>query len=429
MKVKNVSLTLVGNEQDIIETFVRTNMNYLDEMYIIFWNSIDNSKAIINRLINEELNIHVLNGVGEVFSTFQQEKIVTWGVRKIQKIFNTNFNLFVLDSDEFIVIESKFTENFINRENQVYRVPRREIIFDGYNYEHCNPLLREYIARKKLQSQKSIIFNLNPNFNVNFGIGQHYIRYNNERMSTEIEYTGIDKGIRIDHFPVRSPEQFISKNLIGWSEYLKAYSHIAEQKNPVGVHWKKAYNWIIENDYKITSSMLEEYLYHTHFRDENGILNNDSIYITNSVPFKNVKIKYGYLAKSFVSTLASAITLIEANKKKTNRSFSIMDSPQENLELVGNSKIFALDTIPIIRRDGNTVYISGAVKGVTTINSVVAKVPIELAPNRNTQFVSVSSKNGVSGWQLDPHGNLKIIFNSLPLKYNTWLPFNFTYII
>lgn len=426
MKSRNVSLSLVGNEQDIIETFIRANFNYLDEMFIIFWNSIDNSRNIINALITEGFNINILDGVEKVFTTFQQEKIVTWGVRKIQSSFQENLNLFVLDSDEFIVVENEFSTDV---ENQVYRVPRREIIFDKYNYEHSNEYNNNYIARKKLQSQKSVIFNLDSEFKIEYGIGQHYVRYDNERLSNEIEFTNLDNGIRIDHFPVRSPEQFINKNLVGWSEYLKAYANLSTQKNPVGVHWRNAYNWIIANNYKITPDSLEEYLYHTHFRSENGILQNDSVYKTDNFSARNINLKYNYMAKNFVSTLAMAISTIEKNKKSSHTQYSIMDSPQEEIQLIGSARVFGKDTVPIIRRDGKTIYISGAVKGVTKLNSFVAKIPIELSPNRNTQFVSISSKSGISGWQLDSQGYLKLISNSLPLKSNTWLPFNFTYII
>ena len=55
--MKIVSMTMVGNERDIIESFVRYNSNFVDEMLLIVSNSIDNTLQIINNLIVEGYKI------------------------------------------------------------------------------------------------------------------------------------------------------------------------------------------------------------------------------------------------------------------------------------------------------------------------------------------------------------------------------------
>jgi len=51
------SISVVKNESDIIESFVRYNLQHLDHMYIIDHNSADSTAAIINKLIGEKLPI------------------------------------------------------------------------------------------------------------------------------------------------------------------------------------------------------------------------------------------------------------------------------------------------------------------------------------------------------------------------------------
>lgn len=52
--MKIVSLTQVGNESEIIESFIRYNSNFIDKMFILPVCSVDNTLTIIRELIAEK---------------------------------------------------------------------------------------------------------------------------------------------------------------------------------------------------------------------------------------------------------------------------------------------------------------------------------------------------------------------------------------
>ena len=53
---KIISITMVNNESEIIESFIRYNYNFLDEMVIIDNGCTDNTIKIVNKLISEGFN-------------------------------------------------------------------------------------------------------------------------------------------------------------------------------------------------------------------------------------------------------------------------------------------------------------------------------------------------------------------------------------
>ena len=59
MNKKLVGLSMVRNESDIIETFIRHNLTLLDELHIIDHNSSDNTREILTHLKQEGLPIHI----------------------------------------------------------------------------------------------------------------------------------------------------------------------------------------------------------------------------------------------------------------------------------------------------------------------------------------------------------------------------------
>ena len=55
--MKLVSITILKNESDIVESFIRYNLNILDEMIILDNGSCDETIEIIRKLQNENLPI------------------------------------------------------------------------------------------------------------------------------------------------------------------------------------------------------------------------------------------------------------------------------------------------------------------------------------------------------------------------------------
>ena len=104
MSKKRVGLSMVRNESDVIETFIRHNLTLLDELHIVDHNSSDNTREILTLLKQEGLPIHIYH-YNEL--EYAQERIMN---QMMQYILNNDANIdyiFPLDADEFIYCPSR----------------------------------------------------------------------------------------------------------------------------------------------------------------------------------------------------------------------------------------------------------------------------------------------------------------------------------
>ena len=104
MNKKLVGLSMVRNESDIIETFIRHNLTLLDELHIIDHNSSDNTREILTLLKQEGLPIHIYH-YNEL--EFAPERVLN---HMMQHILNNDADIdyiFPLDADEFIYCPSR----------------------------------------------------------------------------------------------------------------------------------------------------------------------------------------------------------------------------------------------------------------------------------------------------------------------------------
>lgn len=108
---KLVGISMVRNESDIIEAFVRHNLTLLDELYIVDHDSTDNTKEILNKLKEEGLPIYL--------SSYNDLEFVP--VRILNNLMKDILGkdpdvdyIFPIDADEFIYCTSrKQLENFL----------------------------------------------------------------------------------------------------------------------------------------------------------------------------------------------------------------------------------------------------------------------------------------------------------------------------
>ena len=106
MNQKLVGLSMVRNESDVIETFVRHNLTLLDELHIIDHNSSDNTREILTLLKEEGLPLHIYH-YNEL--EYAQERILNNIMRHIINNDNSIDYIFPLDADEFIYCHSRET--------------------------------------------------------------------------------------------------------------------------------------------------------------------------------------------------------------------------------------------------------------------------------------------------------------------------------
>ena len=237
---KIVSITMVKNECDIIEMFVRHNLKMLDEMYIIDHMSTDNTMNILLNLKNEGLPIHILKYNSYAYN---QGMLLTNFQNKLRKEKKADFILF-LDSDEFIFLNNRkeFEDSLIKEEETSYQM-----------YE-LNYLVREGDEDKDLPLHEKITYRINQvgafksiinvayheNEDIKATEGGHYIFYN--RVS-DLPLKGI--GPHLAHFPYRSKAQMNSKILVGGLSYIIANN--SAKHGLTGAHWFDLYRKIIDN--------------------------------------------------------------------------------------------------------------------------------------------------------------------------------------
>ena len=71
IKMKIVSFTMVNNESEIIESFIRYNYNFIDEMVVIDNGCTDNTIKIVNELIKEGFKIKVYDESLEAYNQYR----------------------------------------------------------------------------------------------------------------------------------------------------------------------------------------------------------------------------------------------------------------------------------------------------------------------------------------------------------------------
>lgn len=101
--MKIVSFTMVNNESEIIESFIRYNYNFLDEMYIIDNGCTDNTIKILHNLKNDGYEIVIYDESLEAYDQFRLDN------KYLNKIIEeSNPDLIIpLDADEFIISDQK----------------------------------------------------------------------------------------------------------------------------------------------------------------------------------------------------------------------------------------------------------------------------------------------------------------------------------
>lgn len=214
-----VSITVVKNEVDIIESFVRYHVNIFDKMIILNNDSTDGTDHIIKKLIEEGLPIFLL-------SNNEYLNVINCFNLLLKKAFN-EFNadiVSILDADEFIISNQDNPRNIINNiDKSVYhKVKRRTYVPTVYdNSDNFIPSRITFSRNQNLEFIHKIILTkeLFDKFDVELIMDNHNLCLINS-LYKEIDFTN-NLDLNIAHFPLRSINQSIDKIL---KIYLDLYS-------------------------------------------------------------------------------------------------------------------------------------------------------------------------------------------------------------
>ncbi len=221
------AISMVRNEADIIEAFVRHTLTFADHLFICDHNSSDNTQKIIKLLIQECLPITLYEYMGTAQT---QSEIMS---QLMQVAFQKHFSLVIpLDADEFIIPSDEKTDLY----TYLHSLSSNKGYFiSSIDYKLPNDVpifaLSQNCLRKSNINTKKILLSRQQFIRTGYVIsqGNHMLLDEN---GEEI-ILPICLQAHIAHFPYRCQNQFISKNVAGWlSNVCKYTTHTY-----MAVHW------------------------------------------------------------------------------------------------------------------------------------------------------------------------------------------------
>lgn len=236
-----VSVSMIKNEADIIELFVRNNLQYLSEMYIVDHQSNDRTVEILRSLKNEGFPIRIFsyNSYG-----LDQAAVFSTMLNKIKDSGVADYVMFT-DSDELIYSPSK--EAFQNEIAQMGETSM-DILSNDYVVKDTDAGLyafphdkMRYMSAVPLPMGKCIVnLKLYTNESLSVDEGGHSYFVNGGRVSLP----KLPRAL-LSHFRYRTHEQLISKIVLGSLSYM--IRNISMQYGFIGYHWFSPFNNFIAN--------------------------------------------------------------------------------------------------------------------------------------------------------------------------------------
>jgi len=282
---KIVSITMVKNESDIIESFVRYSLNIFDEMIILDNGSSDNTLEILNLLKNENSPLHIIIDENK---EYDQANIMNKLLLKA--VYEHSADIIVpVDVDEFLISESGNPLDELKNlgDNSFYYIKWKTYIpdFEKNLDEKFIPSKITHVRDENLEKYYKVILSneLVTKYNVKLTTGNHDLIIG-EKSKDKVKPT-INNNLKFAHFPIRSKEQALSKILVGWLQMITKNYY----KEGDGRHWEKIFNEIVENRKITNEDVIEFSKQYALFDEKNITVFEDSMDLSFC---ENVQIKY-----------------------------------------------------------------------------------------------------------------------------------------
>lgn len=247
--VNAVCLTMVKNEQDIIEPFLRHNRPYFDAMIVLDNGSTDRTRNIA---------LDVAREIGSIFvsdirtTVYDQGKIMSRAAAFVQSAFFADF-MFFLDADEFLIGASP---EDLHRRLQELRVGtaarlqwRTYLPDPKGDANAAQDVLKTITWRRAVErpAHSKVALRLggqlDPRIRIAQGAHNAINHFGRHIRTTEIE------GVCIAHLPVRSKAQLLAKGVNGWRANLaRANRHPAE-----ALQWKRLHDIYFDVDQPLSA--------------------------------------------------------------------------------------------------------------------------------------------------------------------------------
>jgi hypothetical protein len=292
--MKCVGISVVKNESDIIEIFIRHNLKYLDHLYIVDHRSQDNTLEIISNLKNEGYNLEISRNSSP---RHVQAEVFNKLIREIDADFIT-----FIDADEFLVskdfqgVLSSLPDEKVSFINWHNYLPHKS---DNKNENNVLKRIKYKLSPPDTNQHKALIPNKiysNPNSFVL--LGGHEIYYKIDKELKVASYQTISS-IHLAHFPGRSLDQMKKKVFGNWlsklADPLHASGKLQDNEIPTDHHWKFLFDLFRDDsvtEEQAIGALREVYTRYSSNKNElkivyDPVLNNDVLKydIKNSEPF------------------------------------------------------------------------------------------------------------------------------------------------
>lgn len=218
LQMKLVTVSIIRNEADILETFIRYHCQIVDHMIVINHRSTDASPRILQLLKKEGLNLKLADNTA---LEQPQRSALTCAMRKAVRELGADWVL-PLDADEFVGTQDEGTV----RENigsfpcdQVIRIPWRTYVpMPSDDLQEHNILKR--ITHQRSAEPRRFFKVLVPAVlagmrGVALGFGSHKISGRAFFRRKDLPSVETNRLV-LAHFPVRSGDQITTKAITGW---------------------------------------------------------------------------------------------------------------------------------------------------------------------------------------------------------------------
>lgn len=345
--MKIASISMVKNEADIIESFVRHTLRFVDVMYIIDHFSTDNTWIILNKLQAEGLPLILSRYMETDYSQSEVTTNLMW-----QSIKDGADWVLPLDADEFIVSGNDDVSVDTCRAmlraldvGSLHSWLHIEYFFDDEREESFSlqrSLVKgivsngRYIANNRHVAGKVILSKEIINtYQLKIGMGNHYVVVG--QGEDEKFYNGVTlPDIHLAHFAYRSEGQLQSKGVIGWLHTVCKYSMLTEK----AFHWQGIFQQVMSGQGRLLDAKRAE------LSLEPAIFSGD---------WCNVQLRYGELSHTefSVKLMQAALSLAD----EANWLHLQLRAPIVDILVVGNSGEDAQKkTLESIYQQSYTVY-------------------------------------------------------------------------
>lgn len=260
--MKIAIIAAIKNEEDIVESFVRHNLNFADELHLIDHSSGDNSAEIVQRMIAEGLPVTIASSAHAIQ---EHAHVISRTAREL--FANADF-VVPLDADEFIFSGSRAAfEAELGKigPGQAGLMAWKTYLLGsakGPDYLREAGLRRtnEYVSYGKVAIRGSVLKERGG-----FSLGNHLAFDASGRPLPTVALA-----TTLAHLPVRSSVQMVSKSILGAHAFAMSLGRAGQTTS----HWFAIAEQVRANGYVFTPQQLDElamnYCNDT-VRPENGV--------------------------------------------------------------------------------------------------------------------------------------------------------------